>query len=84
MLKTDFGWQGIVSSVWVISWNDRVEGGRVLKDLRCGELDLGVRGGGRVIFVIRRFFDFPWSLDIVDKGSSPAVASPSSSRGTSW
>jgi len=42
MLKTDFGWQGIVSSVWVISWNNRVEGGRVLKDLRCGELDLGV------------------------------------------
>jgi len=45
MLKTDFGWQGIVSGVWVISWNDRVEGGRVLKDLRCGELDLGVCGG---------------------------------------
>jgi hypothetical protein len=33
--------------------------------------------------VIRRFFDFPWSLYNVDKGSSLAVASSSSSRGTS-
>jgi len=45
MLITDFGLQDIVSSVWVISWNDRVEGGRVLKDVRCRELDLGVGRG---------------------------------------
>jgi len=38
----DFGWQGNISSVWAITWNDRIEGGRVLKDLRCGELHLGV------------------------------------------
>jgi len=56
MLITDFGWQGIVSSVWVISWNDMVEGGRVLKDLRCGELDLGISRGGRVIFRDLLFF----------------------------
>ena len=46
MLKTDFRWQCIVSGVWVISWNDRVEGGRILRDLTCGELDMRVRVGG--------------------------------------
>jgi len=42
----------------VIPWDDRVEGGRVLKDLRCGELDLWVRGGGRVIIRDAWFFRF--------------------------
>jgi len=62
MLITDFRWQGIVSGVWVISWNDSVECGRVLKDLRSGELDLGVRGGGRVIFRDSPFFRFSMVL----------------------
>jgi hypothetical protein len=44
MLITDLGWQGVVSSIRVIPWDDRVDGGRVLKDLRCGELDFWVRG----------------------------------------
>jgi len=44
--------------MWVIPWSDRVEGGRVLKDLRCGELDLWVRGGGRVNFRNSLFFQF--------------------------
>jgi hypothetical protein len=39
-------------------WDDRVEGRRVLKDLRCGELDLWVRGGRRVIFRDSSFFRF--------------------------
>jgi hypothetical protein len=38
--------------------DDRVEGGRVLKDLRCGELDLWVRMGGGVIFRDSSFFQF--------------------------
>ena len=39
-------------------WDDRVEGVRVLKDLRCGELDLWVRRGGRVNFRDSSFFRF--------------------------
>jgi len=45
MLIKDSGWQGIRSGWWMISWNDRVVGGRVLKEWRCGELDLVDRGG---------------------------------------
>jgi len=58
MLISDLGWQGVVSGMWVIPWDDRVEGGRVLKDLSCGELDLWVRGGGLVIFHDSSFFRF--------------------------
>jgi len=58
MLEMEFGLQGIVSGVWVISWNNTVEGRRFLKDLRCGELDFGVHWGGRVIFRDSRFFRF--------------------------
>jgi len=49
MLMTAVGWQVTVSSVQLKSWNDRVEEGSVLKDLRCRELDLGIHWGGRVI-----------------------------------
>jgi len=62
MLKTEFKWQCNVSSLWVISWNNRVEGGRVLKDLRCGEQDLGVGKGGQMIFRESPFFRFSMVL----------------------
>ena len=58
MLITDLGWQGVVSSIRVIPWDDRVEGGRVLKDLRCGELDLWDGEGGLGIFRDSSFFRF--------------------------
>jgi len=58
MLIMDLGWQGVVSSMWVMPWDDRVEGGRVLKDLRCGEMDFWVHWGGRVIFRDSSFFRF--------------------------
>ena len=62
MLKTDFGWQGIVSSVQVISWDDREEGGRFLKHLRREELDVGVGRGARVRFCDSPFFRFSMVL----------------------
>jgi hypothetical protein len=44
--------------MWVIAWDDKVEGGRVLKDLRCGELDLWDGRGGLGIVRDSSFFRF--------------------------
>jgi len=80
----EFGWQGVVSRMWVIPWDCRVEDERVQKYLRYGELNLWVNGGGQVNFCVLLFFNLPWFLDIFNKGSSPAVTFPSSSKGTSY
>jgi len=83
MLIMNFGWQGIVSSVWVISWNDRVDGWRVLTNFSHGELILGVHKGGGVGFCDLLFFHFCIFLDTVNAGISSIVAFLCYSRGTS-
>jgi len=58
MLVTDSGWQDFVNGELVISCNNWVESGRVKKDLRCMELNLGVHRRERVVVSIEALFLF--------------------------
>jgi len=83
MVSLDLGWQGIVSGVWVTSWNDRMEGGWVLIDLRCGELDLGIGRSAQVIVHDLLFVRFFIVLGYFQEQMFTSIGFPSSSRGTS-